>query len=532
MSKKIVIALGLILIRLIYLGLPNLFPEEAYYWNYAMHPDLCYLDHPAMVAWLIQLGTSLFGNTEFGVRISALLCSLVSAFFICRLTRLLYDRAAARTAFLILQVLPVFFLTGFMMTPDAPLVACWSASLYFLGRVLFKERSMSWIGFGISLGLGMLSKYTVALLVPSLFLFLLLDPASRVWFRRLTPYLAGVISALLFLPVLIWNSRHAWVSFAFQTTERVSAHRQFALHQLLASILVLLTPLGLILAGRLLWGGKSGGVDGDARNVVPTGDAVPCILNEAWVSGRDAIPGVLNEASSLTREEIEKRRDLFLRVFTLVPLSVFVIFSLTHKVKLNWTGPLWLALVPALAASLVALPAGSRLLRSWWVTVGAVGAIYIGFLQYLTTGIPVVGYAKKIELLPVGWSELGRELDRRKAALVNANSRPVWVVGMDKNFIASEAAFYQKKQGLAVQETTGVHLFGGNSLMYRFWTPSVQVKGATLLLVALKKSDLDKPEIAKQSTPSGPVEEFWLERGGKKICPYYTQVVSNYRPER
>lgn len=494
MSKKAAFALGLILVRLVYLGLPNLFPEEAYYWNYAMHPACGYLDHPPMVAWLIRLGITLFGNTEFGVRIFALVCSLVSAFFICGLTRLLYDRTTARTSFLILQVLPVFFLTGFMMTPDSPLIACWSAALYFLGRVLFAGSSRAWIGFGVSLGLGMLSKYTMALLVPSLFVFMVLDPESRVWFRRFMPWLSGLIAAVLFSPVLVWNSRHAWVSFAFQTTDRMSAHRQFALHQLLLSILALLTPVGMILAARLLAAWKRP-VAGDQT------------ISADW------------------------RRGLFARVFTLVPLSVFVIFSLTHKVKLNWTGPVWLALVPALAACLVTLPLASRLRRGWSVTVGVVAAVYVGFLQYLTTGIPGVGYAKKIELVPVGWSELGRELDRRKDALKKSTGGAVWIVGMDRNFIASEAAFYQKDPAVAVCETTGVHLFGGNSLMYRFWSPSAEPEGATLLLVALKKSDLDRREIPRLSKPEGPVEELWLERGGKKICPYYVQVVSNYRAE-
>ncbi|MEI8342353.1 MAG: glycosyltransferase family 39 protein, partial [Verrucomicrobiota bacterium] len=492
MSKKTIFALGLILVRLIYLGFPNLFPEEAYYWNYAMHPAFGYLDHPPMVAWLIRLGTTLFGNTEFGVRIFALVCSLASAFFMFRLTALLYDRVAARTSFLILQVLPVFFLTGFMMTPDAPLIACWSASLYFLGRVLFGGRSCAWIGFGISLGLGMLSKYTVALLVPSLFVFMVLDPQSRVWFRRFQPWLAGLIAALLFSPVLFWNSRHAWVSFAFQTTDRMSAHRQFALHQLLLSILALLTPVGVILAVRILTAWKR---------------QAPC-----------------DEPA-----RTEWSRALFAQVFTLVPLSVFVIFSLTHKVKLNWTAPVWLALVPALAAFLVALPAGSGLRRGWTVTVGVFAALYIGFLHYLTTGIPGIGYASKIELVPVGWSELGRALDSRKESLKQFTGGAVRIVGMDKNFIASEAAFYAKNQSVAVKETTGVHLFGGNSLMYRFWSPSVEQNGATLLLVALKKSDLGSPKIARLSKPAGPVEELWLERNGKKICRYYVQVVSNYR---
>ena len=511
MSKKIIFALGLILVRLIYLGGPNLFPEEAYYWNYAMHPDLGYLDHPPMVAWLIHFGTALFGNTEFGIRIFAWVCSLVSAFFIFRLTTLLYDRVAAGTSFLVLQVLPVFFLTGFMMTPDSPLVACWSASLYFLGRILFAGSSLAWIGFGISLGLGLLSKYTIALLVPSLFLFMLIDPASRVWFRRVPPYFAALIASVIFLPVLIWNSRQAWISFAFQTTDRVSAHRQFALHQLIASIFVLLTPVGVIFAVRLL------------RQKRVSGNNV--------ASGGDDIPGVLPfQQESALKMRVESKRDLFLKVFTLVPLSVFVIFSLTHKVKLNWTGPLWLALVPGLAACWVALPEASRLRKSWSVNIAIVTVIFIGFLHYLSLGIPGVGYPEKIELVPVGWSELGKALGERKLALEKTSGGPVWIVGMDKNFIASEVAFYQKNQINAVQKTTGVHLFGGNSLMYRFWTPATEVQGATLLLVALKPGDLaGKLEVPIQSTPSGPVEDYWLERGGKKICRYYVQIVTNYQ---
>ncbi|MGH7855530.1 MAG: glycosyltransferase family 39 protein, partial [Candidatus Binatia bacterium] len=41
------------------------------YWNYAQHLDFSYLDHPPMVAWLIWLSTSLFGNSEFSVRLPA-----------------------------------------------------------------------------------------------------------------------------------------------------------------------------------------------------------------------------------------------------------------------------------------------------------------------------------------------------------------------------------------------------------------------------------------------------------------------------
>ena len=36
----------LLLLRLVLAATINLSPQEAYYWNYSIHPDLSYLDHP------------------------------------------------------------------------------------------------------------------------------------------------------------------------------------------------------------------------------------------------------------------------------------------------------------------------------------------------------------------------------------------------------------------------------------------------------------------------------------------------------
>lgn len=53
-----------VILRLVYLGLPELMHQEAYYWNYGQHPALGYLDHPPLLAWLIRGSTELFGNTR------------------------------------------------------------------------------------------------------------------------------------------------------------------------------------------------------------------------------------------------------------------------------------------------------------------------------------------------------------------------------------------------------------------------------------------------------------------------------------
>ena len=284
------LAAALFLLRVAFLAKPDLFPEEAYYWNYAVHLDIGYLDHPPMVAWLIHAGTAVFGDTELGVRIGVVLCSLVTAFFTFRLTTLLFDSRAGMMAVLLVQLLPFFFLTGFMITPDAPLTACWAGALYFLAKVLLHEKAGAWLGLGICLGVGMLSKYTIALLGPATLLFITLDARSRRWWRHPAPYAAVLFSIAIFSPVIIWNARHHWASFAFQSADRVAEARRFSTHELLAAIFVLLTPVVVVLVWKALRGQPAD----------------------------------------------ESRRRLFARIYTLVPLFVFLLFSFTHRVKLNW----------------------------------------------------------------------------------------------------------------------------------------------------------------------------------------------------
>jgi len=480
----LILVAGLLLLQLTALAGPDLFPEEAYYWLYARHLDLGYLDHPPMVAWLINLGTMAFGHGEFGVRIFAFVCHLVTCFFVFRLTELCFDRRAAWTAVAMLQVLPFFFMTGFIITPDAPLTACWAGALYFLARVFLQENGRAWLGVGICLGLGMLSKYTIALIGPATLLFMAVDVRSRRWFRHGAPYGAVLLAGVIFTPVLIWNAQHEWASFAYQGVERVTAPRRFSTHELLGSIVVILTPVVLLLAMRALAPRRS--LDADARV------------------------------------------KLFCQIFTLVPLAVFVIFSITHRVKLNWTGPLWLAVIPAIAAHLSAAPS-LLTRRSWLTTFGLACLIYPAFLTYLAFGLPGLGYSAKMDLLPVGWSEMGAALEQLKHETREKTKTPTVVVGMDRNFIASQAAFYAVDQEAALRETTGAHLFGRNSLMFKFWTPPASLEGATLLLVSFRRQDLDQAAIRKRCLSLSPIAQHYLIRNGKPIRSYFTTVASGYQ---
>src|ERR1051325_3528026 len=211
----------LLLFRFVSAAVMNLSPQEAYYWNYSIHPDLSYLDHPPMVAWVVRAGTLLLGKSEIGVRIGGLALVAVSTWLINALGRLWFSRRAGLWAALLFQVIPAYFIYGVLITPDAPLICFWLLTMYLVSIAVLKDRPSVWYCAGAALGFAMLSKYTALFLVPSVLLFLLADREYRKWLIRKEPYLGFFISLVIFSPVVLWNYQHQWASFAFQFSRRL-----------------------------------------------------------------------------------------------------------------------------------------------------------------------------------------------------------------------------------------------------------------------------------------------------------------------
>jgi dolichol-phosphate mannosyltransferase len=495
-------AIGIVAIagayRVVYSGQVELLPEETYYWNYSRHLDIGYLDHPPMVAWLIRGGTALFGNTGFGVRVVALFAGVVASVFSYRLTRNLFGGASALVAVALMQALPFFFLTGMLTTPDAPLTAAWIAALYFLERALIAGRAAAWWSAGVCLGLGLLSKYTIALLAASTLVFMLSDSASRRWLVRAEPYGAALIALTIFSPVIVWNARHDWASFAFQTSRRLASAPRFAFHKLVGSILVLLTPVGFASAFDLA----------RASPKPMTGD-----------------------------ESLEMPRGWrFIQITILVPLVVFTAFSLRHEVKLDWTGAPFTALIPVLAYGIVrsgrVMLHGFRawLRVSWGPMVLILLVAYGAGLYHLAVGIPGWGYGKHPELVPVGWRELGAEVRRIATDVAAREGRAPLIVGMDRYAIASELAFYGGDPLQSVADSSSAHLFGQVGLMYERWFPVQAQRGRTLILVAWDPRELAGPELESRVERLGELQQGVLRRtAGDLVRRYYYRLAYGYR---
>jgi len=484
-------------VRVGFAAVIDLIPEEAYYWMYSKNLDIGYLDHPPMVAWLIWLGTALIGTDELGVRLPAVISWLVAAFFMYRLTRDLFDKTSAFRALLLMGALPIYFGIGLIMTPDAPLYACWAGCLYFLSRALFANRQRAWYAVGICLGLGLLSKYTIALLGPAVLLYLFVDRRARYWLARPQPYLAVLIAVAIFSPVIIWNAQNAWASFVFQGPRRWSEDTEFAFHLLLGSAFVLLTPFGLIGIFNSLFSRRAG--------------------------DPEAAPGIG-----------AGRRRLFALLFTCVPLSVFVWFSLFHDPKLNWTGPVWLASLPLLAWG-IGVHAGevvSRFTvwgRKLWMPASVLTTfVLVGGLYYLAVGLPGVPAVPDMDL-PVAWEEAGEAVDKIEQRISAKTGREPVLVGMDKYFISSQVAFYDGLDDDGPLDTAGRSIVGENSLMWSFWRHQSSMIGSDAVLLAFERDDVEEQAIAAHFTRLGEVQIQPVFKNGRTVALLYWRVGYGYK---
>ena len=75
-SAIVVTILVLVGVRLVCAAMTPLSFDEGLYWLWSKHIAGGYYDHPPVNPILIRLGTGLFGNTEFGVRVFGVLLAV------------------------------------------------------------------------------------------------------------------------------------------------------------------------------------------------------------------------------------------------------------------------------------------------------------------------------------------------------------------------------------------------------------------------------------------------------------------------
>lgn len=220
--QLLVVVAAFLLLRI---GLAPVIPlsiDEAYAVVVSRSHSLSYFDHPPIGFALARLMADLVGcECSFAVRLPYVILGSLSALLLFDLTRIAYGPVAAFWAAAWYSVAPFFLISaGHFVVPDGPLDFFLLASAWLVAPVLLSNQAkhslLRWTGAGLMLGLALMSKYQAGLFALSAVLVLVLTKSGREQLRSSGPWIAAVIAALGLLPVILWNMRRGWISFAFQ----------------------------------------------------------------------------------------------------------------------------------------------------------------------------------------------------------------------------------------------------------------------------------------------------------------------------
>jgi hypothetical protein len=429
--------------RLLFAASLGLGIDESYMVAAGRKLQLSYFDHPP-IAWWMAWGIAHLTGSEsaFVVRLPFVLLFALTTFLMYRVTAALFDPDAGLWAAVVLSMAPVLGITaGSWVLPDGPLFAALLAVLFCLIHALRTDDRAGWgwwLATGACAGLALCSKYSAALTLAGAVLFLATEPTSRRWLRRPQPYIAGAAALTVFLPVLVWNAEHGWISFLFQ-----SGRTGGSLH-----------PLGPLSA-----------IAGQAVFLLP------------WIWAPLAWCGFL----ALRRGPSDPKRWLFV-CLAAPPILVFTVAALWGNPLFHWAAPGYLMLVPMLGDVIARRWHAARWIRIWVgatamfviLGVGVVASeVRFDWLSGLAQELPL---RKDSSLDVVDWTSLRTELESRGFL-----DRPGLVVAALKWHEAG-------KMDYALGGRIPVICLGPDPRQYGFNADPDNYAGANVLIVAPRHS--------------------------------------------
>ena len=221
----------------------GIFRDELYYLACADHLDFGYVDHPPFSIALLAFWRLLFGDGLFALRFLPGVAGAATVFLTGLVARELGGgRAAQVLAALAACFAPFFLAVSHFYSMNAFDLVAWAGLMLLAVRILVRDEPRLWLWFGVTAGLGLQNKYSVAFLGFGLVVGLALSRQRR---QLLSPWLwaGGALSLLLFAPHLIWQASHGAPSLEFMRNASELKNQPLAPLDFLGGQVVLLHPL-------------------------------------------------------------------------------------------------------------------------------------------------------------------------------------------------------------------------------------------------------------------------------------------------
>ena len=221
-KRTILLILLFSILRLITAGAIELGNDEVYYRMYAQYLQYNYFDHPPVIGWLIRLTTlNLWFDNEINIRLGAIISSAAVTWIFYLMGKKLGNAYTGYVAALIYSV--TFYgsiISGLFILPDAPQMVFWSLGLYLLTDIacythINRSKKRKVLLFGLIIGLAMMCKVSSAFLWVGFLTYIVLY--NRAWLKEPVLYVSGLLTLILFYPVIHWNIENHFVTYLYHS---------------------------------------------------------------------------------------------------------------------------------------------------------------------------------------------------------------------------------------------------------------------------------------------------------------------------
>jgi len=211
-------AVGIIALHLATNGTLGFHTDELYYLSSGRHPAFGYVDFPPVVPLLARLETGLLGVTPWTLRV---LPSLLGGFLVALsgayVRRLGGSLRLQAIALLTAIAAPYLLGSNWVFQTVTFDQVTWMVALYWFVGLIVDRRPRYWIYLGITLGIGLEVKYTIAGLIAGIGIAVLLTPSLRFELRTRYPWIAAAIALLIWTPNLVWQVVEGFPSVIYIT---------------------------------------------------------------------------------------------------------------------------------------------------------------------------------------------------------------------------------------------------------------------------------------------------------------------------
>ena len=182
--------------------------DELLHLSVSEHLDWGYMEFPPLIALFGKMGYLIFDYALWGVRLFPTLAGVGILLLCILIAKELGGKSKSilLAGICVLSFLP-FYRNHTLFQPVAFDQFFWTLGFYFIVKFINSEQKKYLIYLGITLGLGLMNKYTMLVWAFGLFIGLIFYKRGNL-FKNKWLYVSALISLLIFLPNILWQILH------------------------------------------------------------------------------------------------------------------------------------------------------------------------------------------------------------------------------------------------------------------------------------------------------------------------------------